>query len=141
MAGVSWRGAVRVNGLKSLGGVESSVASLPWPASIIRPVGGIRLRFPDLGLGRAGELLATGEPAGRGRASCLVVESINEVHVSEPGLVVVDVAAADDQTAFAFQTTLSSMWAATSVERTTRDPGQPGVRLRCYLDMRQRLSP
>ncbi|MFE4550744.1 DUF6207 family protein [Streptomyces sp. NPDC056785] len=32
------------------------------------------------------------------------------------------------------------MWAATSVERTTRDPGQPGVRLRCYLDMRQRLS-
>jgi hypothetical protein len=31
------------------------------------------------------------------------VEAINEVHVSEPGLVVVDVAAADDETAFAFQ--------------------------------------
>ncbi|MGW3633791.1 DUF6207 family protein [Streptomyces sp. NPDC005122] len=30
------------------------------------------------------------------------MEAINEVHVSEPGLVVVDVAAADDQTAFAF---------------------------------------
>lgn len=99
------------------------------------------MRSPGLGLGRSGELLAAGEPAGRVRASCLVVESINEVHVSEPGLVVVDVAVADDQTAFAFQTTLSSMWAATSVERTTRDPGQPGVRLRCYLDMRQPLSP
>ncbi|MFC5200365.1 MULTISPECIES: DUF6207 family protein [Streptomyces] len=69
------------------------------------------------------------------------MEAINEVHVSESGLVVVDVAAADDQTAFAFQAALTGMWAATSVERTTRDPGQPGVRLRCYLDMRQRLSP
>ncbi|MFE5143813.1 DUF6207 family protein [Streptomyces fagopyri] len=69
------------------------------------------------------------------------VEAINEVHVAESGLVVVDVAAADDQTAFAFQKALATMWAATSVERTTRDPGQPGVRLRCYLDMRQRLSP
>ncbi|MER6442200.1 DUF6207 family protein [Streptomyces sp. NPDC001185] len=69
------------------------------------------------------------------------MEAINEVHVPEPGLVVVDVAAADDRTAFAFQAALSSMWAATSVERTIRDPGQPGVRLRCYLDMRQRLSP
>nr|BFD88594.1 DUF6207 family protein [Streptomyces sp. Xyl84] len=65
------------------------------------------------------------------------MDVINEVHVSEPGLVVVDVAAADDQTAFAFQSALASMWATTLVERTTRDPGQPGVRLRCYLDMRQ----
>ncbi|MFD8418188.1 DUF6207 family protein [Streptomyces sp. NPDC059668] len=56
-------------------------------------------------------------------------------------MVVVDVAAADDQTAFAFQTALAAMWAATSVDHTTRDPGQPGVRLRCYLDMRQHLSP
>ncbi|MET9127114.1 DUF6207 family protein [Streptomyces sp. NPDC004528] len=55
-------------------------------------------------------------------------------------LVVVDVAAADDQTAFAFQEVLAAMWAATSVERTVRDPGQPSVRLRCYLDMRQRLN-
>lgn len=89
----------------------------------------------------SGELPQDAEPADHGGASCLGVEAINEVHVSEPGLVVVDVAAADDQTAFAFQAALSSMWAATSVERTIRDPGQPGVRLRCYLDMRQRLSP
>ncbi|MFG3323936.1 DUF6207 family protein [Streptomyces sp. NPDC048171] len=62
---------------------------------------------------------------------------INEVHVSEPGLVVVDVAAADDATAFAFHAVLASMWATTSVERTFRAAGQPGVRLRCYLDIRQ----
>lgn len=68
------------------------------------------------------------------------MDAINEVHVSEPGLVVVDVAAADDETAFAFHTALASCWAATSVERTTRDPGQPGVRLRCYLDLRQPLD-
>ncbi|MFJ5643675.1 DUF6207 family protein [Streptomyces sp. NPDC093223] len=68
------------------------------------------------------------------------VEVINEVHVSEPGLIVVDVAAAEDRTAFAFQAVLADMWAATSKKRTTHVPGQPGVRLRCYLDTRQRLN-
>ncbi|MBY8846689.1 DUF6207 family protein [Streptomyces sp. SP2-10] len=67
------------------------------------------------------------------------MEAIHELHVSEPGLVVLDIAAADDETAFTFHAVLAGMWATTSVERTTRDPGQPGVRLRCYLDMRQRL--
>ncbi|MEU7428620.1 DUF6207 family protein [Streptomyces sp. NPDC040750] len=66
------------------------------------------------------------------------MEAISEVHVSQPGLVVVDIAAADDQTAFAFHAALASMWASTAIERTTHDPGQPGVRLRCYLDMNQR---
>ncbi|MEU9647168.1 DUF6207 family protein [Streptomyces sp. NPDC048188] len=69
------------------------------------------------------------------------MEAINDVHVSEPGLVVVDIAAADDETAFTFHTALAARWATTSVERTSRDPGQPGVRLRCYLDLRQPLSP
>jgi hypothetical protein len=69
------------------------------------------------------------------------MEAINDVHVSEPGLVVVDVAAADDETAFTFHTALAARWATTSVERTTREAGQPGVRLRCYLDLRQPLSP
>ncbi|MGR6541199.1 DUF6207 family protein [Streptomyces rochei] len=69
-----------------------------------------------------------------------VMEAINDVHVSEPGLVVVDVAAADDETAFAFHTALAARWATTSVERTTREAGQPGVRLRCYLDLRQPIT-
>jgi uncharacterized protein DUF6207 len=66
-----------------------------------------------------------------------VMDVIHEVHVSEPGLVVVDISAADDQTAFAFHAALAAIWAITTVERTSRTPGHPGVRLRCYLDMRQ----
>ncbi|MFE2500159.1 DUF6207 family protein [Streptomyces scopuliridis] len=66
---------------------------------------------------------------------------INETHVSRPGLVVVDVAAADDDTALAFQQLLADRWATATAQRTTRDAGQPGVRLRCYLDLRQPAVP
>ncbi|MGY4928491.1 DUF6207 family protein [Streptomyces sp. 900105755] len=57
--------------------------------------------------------------------------------MSEPGLVVVDVAAADEETALAFQQLLAHRWATATTQRTTRDAGEPGVRLRCYLDLRQ----
>ncbi|MFE1781252.1 DUF6207 family protein [Streptomyces sp. NPDC059506] len=40
------------------------------------------------------------------------MEPIDELHPREPGPVVVDVAAADDRTAFAFQQALASRWAA-----------------------------
>ncbi|MET8637162.1 DUF6207 family protein [Streptomyces sp. NPDC004074] len=66
------------------------------------------------------------------------VDVINEVHVSEPGLIVVDVVAADDATAFAFHAVLAAMWVTTGIERAPRDPGRSGVRLRCHLDMRRR---
>lgn len=65
-------------------------------------------------------------------------EPINELPLTEPGLV--DVAAADDRTAFAFQQALAFRWATATADRTTRDPGQPGVRLRCYLDLRQDVA-
>jgi hypothetical protein len=65
------------------------------------------------------------------------MDPINEAHVREPGLVVVDVAAADDATAMAFQQLLADQWATATAEQTTRDAGQPGVRLRCYLDLNQ----
>jgi hypothetical protein len=65
---------------------------------------------------------------------------INEVHVQEPGLVVIDVTAADAATALAFQEALAAQWATATADRVTRDPGQPGVRLRCYLDLRQPLG-
>ncbi|MFE5097755.1 DUF6207 family protein [Streptomyces sp. NPDC056638] len=65
------------------------------------------------------------------------MDPINEVRVKEPGLILVDVAAADDATAFAFQAALAEQGAAAPASRTTRDVGQPGVRLRFYLDMRQ----
>ncbi|MCF3132062.1 DUF6207 family protein [Streptomyces olivochromogenes] len=69
------------------------------------------------------------------------MDVIHEVHVSEPGLVVVDIAAADDETAFAFHAALAAMWAITTVERASRGPGRLGVRLRCHLDLRQPLKP
>ncbi|WTI72044.1 DUF6207 family protein [Streptomyces sp. NBC_00728] len=54
--------------------------------------------------------------------------------------VVVDVAAADDDTALAFQAALARIWATAPADRTTRTPGEPGVRVRCYLDLRQPLD-
>jgi hypothetical protein len=68
------------------------------------------------------------------------MDLINEVHVSKPGLVVVDVAAVDDATAFTFQQELAARWATAMADRTTRDPGQSGVRLRRYLDVGQPLG-
>ena len=63
---------------------------------------------------------------------------INETHVAEPGLAVVEAIAADDDTALAVQELLATRWATATTDRTTREPG---VRLRCYLDVRQELTP
>ncbi|KAF3470119.1 hypothetical protein GL259_00115 [Streptomyces sp. Tu 3180] len=63
---------------------------------------------------------------------------INDGHVAEPGLAVVEVAAADDETAFAVQELLTTRWAIAPAERVTHEPGEPGVRLRCFLDLWQR---
>ncbi|MFC9931950.1 DUF6207 family protein [Streptomyces sp. NPDC127190] len=69
------------------------------------------------------------------------MKPISEVHVAEPGVAVVEVAACDDRTAFAVQELLARRWATAIADTTTRAPGEPGVRLRCYLDVRQELSP
>ncbi|GAA2917048.1 DUF6207 family protein [Streptomyces erythrogriseus] len=66
---------------------------------------------------------------------------ITEAHVTEPGLAVVEVAAADEQTAFAIQELLAAQWAIAPADRTTHEPGEPGVRLRCHLDLRQQATP
>ncbi|MFC4471981.1 DUF6207 family protein [Streptomyces xiangluensis] len=59
--------------------------------------------------------------------------------VAEPGLLVDEVAAADDATALAFQDAIARMWATATTDTTPRVLGQPGVRLRTYLDLRQVL--
>ncbi|MGV4891409.1 DUF6207 family protein [Streptomyces viridosporus] len=66
---------------------------------------------------------------------------INDAHVAEPGLAVVEVAAADDRTAFAVQELLATRWAIAPADRTVREPGEPGVRLRCFLDLRRQPGP
>ncbi|MDG9709503.1 DUF6207 family protein [Streptomyces sp. DH10] len=65
------------------------------------------------------------------------MRQIADVHVAEPGLAVVEVAAADDETALAVQELLATRCVIASADRTTREPGEPGVRLRCFLDLRQ----
>ncbi|MEU3445426.1 DUF6207 family protein [Streptomyces griseoincarnatus] len=64
------------------------------------------------------------------------MKPINDGHVAEPRLAVVEVAAADDETAFAVQELLATRWAIAPADRTVREPGEPGVRLRCYLDLK-----
>ncbi len=65
------------------------------------------------------------------------MREITDVHVAEPGLAVVEVAAADDEPALAVQELLAARCAIAPADRTTREPGEPGVRLRCFLDLRQ----
>ncbi|WSQ15214.1 DUF6207 family protein [Streptomyces sp. NBC_01231] len=65
------------------------------------------------------------------------MKQINDAHVAVPGLAVVEVAATDDETAFAVQELLAARCAIAPAERTTREPGEPGVRLRFFLDLRQ----
>ncbi|MGW7262350.1 DUF6207 family protein [Streptomyces sp. NPDC054842] len=62
---------------------------------------------------------------------------ILDVHVAEPGLAVVEIAAADDATAFAIQQLLTERWATARADGTPREPGEPGVRLRFFADLRQ----
>ncbi|MFZ4190819.1 DUF6207 family protein [Streptomyces pseudogriseolus] len=33
------------------------------------------------------------------------------------------------------------LWATALADRTVHEPGEPGVRLRCYLDLRQAAAP
>jgi hypothetical protein len=50
----------------------------------------------------------------------LYMNPINEVHVQEPGLAVVDITAADAATALALQEALAAQWATATVSRATR---------------------
>ncbi|MDN3260769.1 DUF6207 family protein [Streptomyces sp. CSDS2] len=49
----------------------------------------------------------------------------------------VEVAAADDETAFEVQKFLAARSAIAPADRTMREPGEPGVRLRFFLDLHQ----
>ncbi|MFF9819855.1 DUF6207 family protein [Streptomyces sp. NPDC014006] len=63
------------------------------------------------------------------------MRKIHDAHVAVPGLAVVEVATADDETAFAIQALLAARCAIAPADRTTREPGEPGVRLRCYVNL------
>ncbi|MGR3935298.1 DUF6207 family protein [Streptomyces sp. BRA346] len=65
------------------------------------------------------------------------MDRIDEVHVSEPGLVVVDIAALDEETAGAVMSRLDDLWATSGIGRVRRVAGEPGVRARLYADIRR----
>ncbi|MER5464595.1 DUF6207 family protein [Streptomyces sp. NPDC002668] len=65
------------------------------------------------------------------------MDHINEQHVSEPGLLVLDITAADEATALAAMTELDRHWATSGVGTVRRVPGEPGVKARLYADLRR----
>ncbi|MFJ3422017.1 DUF6207 family protein [Streptomyces sp. NPDC086082] len=67
------------------------------------------------------------------------MDPIQEAHLSEPSLLVIDVAAFDDATVLAFQAAIARTWGTSTA---TALPGIPaaGVRLRPYADLRQVLA-
>ncbi|MFJ1803984.1 DUF6207 family protein [Streptomyces sp. NPDC088180] len=58
-------------------------------------------------------------------------------HVSEPGLVVLHITAADEETAPALMDELQQIWATSGITEIRRDPAQPGVHARVHADIRR----
>jgi hypothetical protein len=62
---------------------------------------------------------------------------IDQQHIAEPGLVVLDVTAADENTVHAVMKTLQEQWATSGITPVHRTPGEVGVRGRVYADVRR----
>jgi hypothetical protein len=90
-----------------------------------------------------------------------IMEPMQDVHMAKPGLLVVEAAAADEETALAFEQLVAGRWApaaadeetvlaferavagrqaTTDAHRMPKMPGQSGVWLRFFLDLRQELG-
>ncbi|MFE6384534.1 DUF6207 family protein [Streptomyces roseolus] len=65
------------------------------------------------------------------------METIDPIHLSGPGLVVVDITAADEDTLQAAAEQLSQRWATSGTPKVRRIPGKPGVTARLYADLRR----
>ncbi|MER6103783.1 DUF6207 family protein [Streptomyces sp. NPDC001832] len=65
------------------------------------------------------------------------MEQIESLHVSEPGLLVLDLTAADEETVQAAIDALGRRWATSGGGRVRGVPGEPGVTARLYADIRR----
>ncbi|WP_331722644.1 DUF6207 family protein [Streptomyces sp. NBC_00122] len=63
------------------------------------------------------------------------MERIDEQHIAEPGLVVLDITGGDEDTVRAVMVTLEGRWATSGIGPVRRVPGEPGVRARIYADV------
>ncbi|MEJ8653691.1 DUF6207 family protein [Streptomyces sp. MS1.AVA.3] len=63
---------------------------------------------------------------------------IPEEHLSEQGLVVIDITAADEATATEAATVLGALWLSSGPSAPWRTPGQAGVTVRAYADLRRK---
>ncbi|WP_246618409.1 DUF6207 family protein [Streptomyces javensis] len=65
----------------------------------------------------------------------------HEVHAQEePEHVLMEAAAADDESVSAFQGAIAACWDSATADLTDREMDQPGVRLRYYLNRRPRIG-
>ncbi|MGS2592011.1 DUF6207 family protein [Streptomyces hebeiensis] len=65
------------------------------------------------------------------------MKQINDTHGAAPGPAMAEIAATDEETALPVREPLAARYAIAPADHTTREPGEPGVRLRCFLNLRQ----
>lgn len=69
------------------------------------------------------------------------MDHIDEQHLSAPGLMVLDITAADETTARAAMAELDRIWATSGIAAVRRVPDEAGVRARVYAALRRPHSP
>lgn len=65
------------------------------------------------------------------------MNALDVTHIAEPGLVILDITAADETTARAVMKELDTWWATSGISTVRREPGKPGVKARVYADLRR----
>ncbi|GAB2767799.1 DUF6207 family protein [Streptomyces bullii] len=65
------------------------------------------------------------------------MQRIDEQHMAQPSLVILDITAADEATALAAMTELDRLWATSGIGPVRRVPGELGVKARLYAHVRR----